>query len=55
MPTQSNDFVIRKDGLPIKILHIERQRAVSYMRRVQARFPDHRWSISECFPHSGSD
>ncbi len=55
MPTKSRDFLIRKDGLPVKVLHLERNRTVSYMRRLQARFPDYRWSISERFLLSGSD
>lgn len=55
MPTDIRDFVIRQDGLPVKVLHIEPQRIRPYMHRLQTRFSDYRWSVSERFLLNGSD
>jgi len=55
MSTGTRDFVIRQNSLPVKVLHIEPQRVASYMQRLQARFSDYRWSISDRFLLNGSD
>ena len=55
MASYKRGFLIRQDGMAIKILHLESRRVAPYMRRLQSRFPDHRWSVSERFPLNGSD
>ncbi len=55
MLREPRGFVFRQDSLPVKVMYIEPQRLRSYMHRVQTRFSDYRWSVSERFPLSGSD
>lgn len=55
MPTDTRDFVIRQNSEPLKVLHMDFSRIGPYMRRLQARFPEHRWSVSERFLTVGSD
>lgn len=55
MPAQKRDFVIRQDSLPMKVLRMDPERMTPYMRHLQARFPNHQWSVSERFPLNGSD
>ena len=55
MPTETRVFVIRQDSLPVKVLHLEPQRVRAYMHRLQTRFSDYRWSVSERFLFNGSD
>ncbi len=55
MSLQTREFVIRQDSLPLKIMIMDQQRVTSLLRRLQARFPSYRWSVSERFPLNGSD
>ena len=55
MPTETRGFIIRQDSLPVKVMHIEPQRIRSYMHRLQTRFSNYRWSVSERFLLNGSD
>jgi hypothetical protein len=55
MSTGTRDFVIRQNSLPVKVLHIEPHRVASYMQRLQARFSDYHWSVSDRFLLNGSD
>ena len=55
MNTKTRAFVIRQDSQPKKLLRLTPHRVAAYMRRLQTRYPEHRWSISERFPFNGSD
>lgn len=55
MQIQTREFVIRKNSQPVKVMRMEAGRMGLYMRRLQTRFPDYCWSISEHFPINGSD
>jgi hypothetical protein len=55
MPTEKREFIIRQDSLPVKVLNIEPKRVRFYMCRLQTRFSDYRWSVSERFLLNGSD
>lgn len=39
------DFLIRKDEEPVKILAINKDEAKSYISRVTRRFPQAKWEI----------
>jgi len=49
------EFAIRRDGLPYKLLRLTPEQIKRFMDRVSVRYPDHDWSVSERFVLNGSD
>ena len=55
MRTSAQEYVIRRNGLGCKLVVAAPDRIKVLMRRVRARYPGHRWSISQRFIFNGSD
>lgn len=49
MAKNRRDFLIRRDHSPLKVLYMEPARVGRFMYRLQSRFPNHTWSVSERF------
>ena len=53
--TEVQEFAIRRDGLPYKLLRSTPEQVRRFVARISARFPDHDWSVSQRFVLNGSD
>lgn len=49
------EFLILRDGSPLKLMHIEQNRAARFCRRLAARFPAHEWTLVDRFLPQGAD
>ena len=55
MTNTTRDFLIRRDHNPMKVLRMDPHRIARFMKRLQSRFPDYSWSVSERFLLNAGD
>ena len=53
--SKRKSYVVKCDGVPVKMMHLEKQCVKEFMQRITSRYRTHRWSVSERFPLAGAD
>ncbi|WP_167730407.1 hypothetical protein [Terasakiella sp. SH-1] len=55
MKMLQTSYVIRRDHTPVKMIFGSEKKASRFTQRLQSRFPNNLWSVSNRFPLEGTD
>ena len=53
--TRCEEYLIKRDGEPVKCMNLPRIGVTRFMQKLNMRFPESDWSVSCRFPVYGAD